>query len=165
MKKILKEQTVSSSTPPTNKEKLLKYVEVGCIPNGKFIENTGLTTYPEAIYTKTAKGNTLYFFHDGKIGLVGQDNKVKLIPETFTCEEAMASFKTPEQKQSAIATQTQLQKTELRNQGEIQRLVEQGWSLQEPLKSMLPLYELLSEIDKDSFTLIVKLLIKRLVKH
>jgi hypothetical protein len=156
MKKILKEQTVSSSTPPTNKEKLLKYVEVGCIPNGKFLENTGLTTYPEAIYTKTAKGNTLYFFHDGKIGLVGQDNKVKLIPETFTCEEAMASFKTPKQKQSAIATQAQSQKTELRNQGEIQRLVEQGWSLQEPLKSMLPLYELLSVIDNESYTLIGK---------
>ena len=149
MKKILKEQTVLSSTPPTNKEKLLKYVEVGCIPNGKFLENTGLTTYPEAIYTKTAKGNTLYFFHDGKIGLVGQDNKVKLIPETFTCEEAIASFKTPEQKQSETSTQ-------IKNQGEIQRLVEQGWSLQEPLKSMLPLYELLSEIDNDSFTLIGK---------
>jgi hypothetical protein len=149
MKKILKEQTVSSSTPPTNKEKLLKYVEVGCIPNGKFLENTGLTTYPEAIYTKTAKGNTLYFFHDGKIGLVGQDNKVKLIPETFTCEEAMASFKTPKQKQSEISTQ-------IENQGEIQRLVEQGWSLQKPLESMLPLYEKLSEIDADSFTLIKK---------
>ena len=149
MKKILKEQTVSSSTPPTNKEKLLKYVEVGCIPNGKFLENTGLTTYPEAIYTKTAKGNTLYFFHDGKIGLVGQDNKVKLIPETFTCEEAMASFKTPEQKQSETSTQ-------IKNQGEIQRLVEQGWSLQEPLKSMLPLYELLSMTDKVSYELIGK---------
>ena len=149
MKKILKEQTVSSSTPPTNKEKLLKYVEVGCIPNGKFLENTGLTTYPEAIYTKTAKGNTLYFFHDGKIGLVGQDNKVKLIPETFTCEEAMASFKTPKQKQSETSAQ-------IKNQGEIQRLVEQGWSLQEPLKSMLPLYELLSVIDNVSYTLIGK---------
>ena len=149
MKKILKEQTVSSPTPPTNKQKLLKYVEVGCIPNGKFIENTGLTTYPEAIYTKTAKGNTLYFFHDGKIGLVGQDNKVKLIPETFTCDEAIASFKTPEQKQSETSAQ-------IKNQGEIQRLVEQGWSLQEPLKSMLPLYELLSMTDKVSYELIGK---------
>jgi hypothetical protein len=64
------------------------------------------TTYPEAIYTKTAKGNTLYFFHDGKIGLVGQDNKVKLIPETFTCDEAIASFKTPEQKQKELSAQT-----------------------------------------------------------
>ena len=149
MKKNIKEQLESGSQPTTNKEKLLKYVEVGCIPNGKFLENTGLTTYPEAIYTKTAKGNTLYFFHDGKIGLVGQDNKVKLIPETFTCEEAMASFKTPEQKQSETSAQ-------IKNQGEIQRLVEQGWSLQEPLKSMLPLYEKLSEIDADSFTLIKK---------
>ena len=156
MKKILKEQSVSTPQPPTNKQKLLKYVEVGCIPNGKLIENTGLSTYPEAIYTKTAKGNTLYFFHDGKIGLVGQDNKVKFIPETFTCDEAIASFKSPEQKQSEISTQTQTQKTELKNQGEIQRLVEQGWSLQEPLTSMLPLYEKLSEIDSASFTLIGK---------
>jgi hypothetical protein len=49
MKKILKEQSVSTPQPPTNKQKLLKYVEVGCIPNGKLIENTGLSTYPEAI--------------------------------------------------------------------------------------------------------------------
>ena len=149
MKKNIKEQLESGSQPKTNKEKLLRYVEVGCIPNGKLIENTGLSTYPEAIYTKTAKGNTLYFFHDGKIGLVGQDNKVKFIPETFTCEEAMASFKTPEQKQSAITAQ-------IENQGEVQRLIEQGWSLQEPLKSMLPLYELLSETDKVSYDLIKK---------
>ena len=143
MKKNIKEQLASGPQPPTNKQKLIEYVKVGCIPNGKLIENTGLSKYPEAIYTKTAKGNTLYFFHDGKIGLVGQDNKVKFIPETFTCE----GFTTPETKQTEISTQ-------IKNQGEVQRLIEQGWSLQEPLKSMLPLYELLSVIDKASYTLI-----------
>ena len=145
MKKNIKEQLASGPQPPTNKQKLIEYVKVGCIPNGKLIENTGLSKYPEAIYTKTAKGNTLYFFHDGKIGLVGQDNKVKFIPETFTCE----GFTSPEQKQSEISTQ-------IENQGEIQRLIEQGWSLQKPLESMLTLYEKLSEIDADSFTLIKK---------
>ncbi len=149
MKKNIKEQLASGPQPPTNKQKLIEYVKVGCIPNGKLIENTGLSKYPEAIYTKTAKGNTLYFFHDGKIGLVGQDNKVKFIPETFTCDEAIANFKTPETKQTEISTQ-------IKNQGEIQRLVDQGWSLQEPLKSMLPLYELLSKIDDASYTLIGK---------
>ena len=99
MKKNIKEQLASGPQPPTNKQKLIEYVKVGCIPNGKLIENTGLSKYPEAIYTKTAKGNTLYFFHDGKIGLVGQDNKVKFIPETFTCE----GFTSPEQKQSEIS--------------------------------------------------------------
>ena len=145
MKKNIKEQLASGPQPPTNKQKLIEYVKVGCIPNGKLIENTGLSKYPEAIYTKTAKGNTLYFFHDGKIGLVGQDNKVKFIPETFTCE----GFTSPETKQKEISTQ-------IENQGEIQRLVDQGWSLQKPLESMLPLYEKLSETDADSFTLIKK---------
>ena len=92
MKKNIKEQLESGSQPTTNKEKLLKYVEVGCIPNGKLIENTGLSTYPEAIYTKTAKGNTLYFFHDGKIGLVGQDNKVKFISETIAHNQKQRKF-------------------------------------------------------------------------
>ena len=63
MKKNIKEQLTSGPQPPTNKQKLIEYVKVGCIPNGKLIENTGLSKYPEAIYTKTAKGNTLYFFH------------------------------------------------------------------------------------------------------
>ena len=140
--KTIKEQT---SVPPTSPQDILKnYITNGCIPGGNINTNTGFGgEYEVAVIVKTRNKNTLYFFPNSKVGKLAPNGDVNVLPETFTCEGVVAP-KTDAEKQKDLDTQKNLQ-------GEIKRLVEQNWSLEKPLDSMLNLYELLSDVDNESF--------------
>ena len=144
MKKINEQGVVAPQTP---KEKLQSFITNGCIPGGRLEENTGISgDYSTAVIVKTRNKNTLYFFHDGKIAKLSDNNDLKLIPETFTCEGVIAP-------KSAETQQKELQQNKAL-QAEITRLVQQKWSLEAPLKSMESLYEKLSVVDPTSYGLI-----------
>lgn len=141
--KRIKEQT-STGTTLTQESKLQSYITNGCIPGGTIDSNTGLGgEYEVAVVVKTRNKNTLYFFPNGQVGKLSPEGKVKRVPETFTCEGVVAP-KTDAEKQTELDTQKNLQ-------GEIKRLIEQNWSLEKPLDSMLNLYELLSLVDEESY--------------
>jgi|688.fasta_scaffold140761_3 hypothetical protein len=152
--KNIKEQVLSlEPTTPKNEnlEKLKNFVTVGCIPNGKIKENTGITQYPEAIITQSQKGNTLYFFHDGKIAMVYADGKLRLLPDTFTCEELI------KQKQSQTTAETQAQtqaQTQANKMALIRQFEGQGWSTIKPLETDISYYFKLSEKDISKHSLI-----------
>ena len=138
------DNTTPKTQPETPASKLKAYIDNGCIPNGVLDTNTGLGDEQEvAVIVKTKNKNTLYFFPNGKVGKLSPDRKVNFLPETFTCEGVVAP-KTDAQKQTELDTQKNLQ-------GEIKRLIEQNWSLEKPLDSMLNLYELLSLVDEESY--------------
>jgi hypothetical protein len=142
--KRIKEQKVMVG-PENSPENILKgYIANGCIPGGTIDSNTNFGgEYEVAVIVKTRNKNTLYFFPSGKVGKLAPNGNVNVLPETFTCEGVVAP-KTDAEKQKDLDTQKNLQ-------GEIKRLVEQNWSLEKPLDSMLNLYELLSVVDNESF--------------
>jgi hypothetical protein len=140
--KRIKEQKVIGATSP--EDTLKGYIATGCIPGGTIDSNTNFGgEYEVAVIVKTRNKNTLYFFPSGKVGKLGPNGNVNVLPETFTCEGVVAP-KTDAQKQTELDTQKNLQ-------GEIKRLIEQNWSLEKPLDSMLNLYELLSLVDEESY--------------
>lgn len=140
--KRIKEQKVIGATSP--EDTLKGYIATGCIPGGTIDSNTTFGgEYEVAVIVKTRNKNTLYFFPSGKVGKLGPNGNVNVLPETFTCEGVVAP-KTDAEKQTELDTQKNLQ-------GEIKRLIEQNWSLEKPLDSMLNLYELLSVVDNESF--------------
>jgi hypothetical protein len=140
--KRIKEQKVIGATSP--EDTLKGYIATGCIPGGTIDSNTNFGgEYEVAVIVKTRNKNTLYFFPSGKVGKLGPNGNVNVLPETFTCEGVVAP-KTDAEKQTELDTQKNLQ-------GEIKRLIEQNWSLEKPLDSMLNLYELLSLVDEESY--------------
>jgi hypothetical protein len=140
--KRIKEQKVIGATSP--EDTLKGYIATGCIPGGTIDSNTNFGgEYEVAVIVKTRNKNTLYFFPSGKVGKLSPNNDVNILPETFTCEGVVAP-KTDAQKQTELDNQKNLQ-------GEIKRLIEQNWSLEKPLDSMLNLYELLSLVDEESY--------------
>jgi hypothetical protein len=141
------DNTTPKTQPETPASKLKAYIDNGCIPNGLLDTNTGLGGEQEvAVIVKTKNKNTLYFFPNGKVGKLSPDRKVNFLPETFTCEGVVAP-KTDAQKQTELQQNKALQ-------AEINRLIQQNWSLDAPLKSMESLYEKLSEIDPTSYGII-----------
>ena len=145
--KRIKEQKVVGPTSP--EDTLKGYIANGCIPGGTIDSNTGFGgEYEVAAIVKTRNKNTLYFFPNGQVGKLAPNGDVNVLPETFTCEGVVAP-KTDAEKQKDLDTQKNLQ-------GEIKRLIEQNWSLEKPLESMLSLYEKLSETDSTSYDRIGK---------